>query len=248
MDFYFFCSDFKLIPVLEEAGFEGVLFVYNALSDDKFTHIARNISSDTKIKHMVAIRPYVISPQYLSMIHKSISQINPYILQTNLISGHIKDEEKDYGGILGPVNHFSSPKERSEYLIEYVESLESLQSNIPDYYVSATNPFTFEIAKKYNAKMIIQYSHYKENKYDLTNTRSMISITSILRKSKEEINALPESKVKHRIDMAYFTYDEFTKLINKMKSEGINQVILSSWTDEDQNNVIEFVKQYKGKA
>lgn len=247
MDFYLFCSDFKVIPILEEAGFEGVLFVYNAVSEDRFTHIARNISTDTKIKHMVAIRPYVISPQYLSMIHKSINNINPHILQTNLISGHIKDEEKNYGGIIGSVNHFSSSKERSEYLIEYIKSLESLQSNVPDYYVSVGNPFVFEVAKKYNSKMIIQYSHYKEKIYDLSNTRSMISITSVLRKTKEEINSIPESKIQHRIDMAYFTYDEFSQLINKIKSEGINQVILSCWTEEDQSNIIEFVKQYKGK-
>lgn len=249
MDFYYFSSDFNLIPKLEDSGFEGVLFVYNAVGVDQFTNIARHISSDTKIKHMVAIRPYAISPQYLSMIHKSFNLINPNVLQINLISGHIKDEERFYGGLIGPVNHFATSKQRSEYLIEYIKSLESLQNknNIPDYFVSATNPFTFEVAKEYNSKMIIQYSQYKENMYDLNQTNSMISITSILRKTKEEIDAVPESTVRHRIDMAYFTYDEFAELLNKIKNDGIQRVILSCWTEEDQNHIIEFVKQYKGK-
>lgn len=248
MDFYLFCSDFKLIPDLEDAGFEGVLFVYNALGDDKFTHIAKSVSGATKIKHMVAIRPYVISPQYLSMIHKSLNKINPFILQVNLISGHIKDEEKDYGGIIGPVNHFSTSEEKSNYLIEYIESLENLKSNIPDYYVSVSNEFTFKTAKKYNSKMIIGYSHYQENMFDLSNTRSMISVTPILRKTKEEIDSCKELQVQHKRDMAQFTYREFSELISKLKQEDIHQIILSCWTEEDQSNIIEFVKQYKGKA
>lgn len=247
MDFYLFTSDFELIPSLEDIGFEGVLFVYHANNDDKFIRIAKSISNNTRIKHMVAIRPYVISPQYLAMINKSMNQINPRVLQINLISGHIKDDEKDFGGIVGPVNHYSTPEERSKYLMEYVESLEGLGKDIPDYYVSVTNPFTFETAKKHGSKMIIQYSHYIKDTYDLTNTRSMISITPILRETKEELDALPESTVRHRIDMAHFTYDEFTDLINKIKKDGINQVIFSFWNEEEQNHIINFVKQYKGK-
>jgi hypothetical protein len=246
MDFYLFTSDFELIPSLEKFGFEGVLFVYHAGSDDKFTRIARSVSSDTNIKHMVAIRPYVISPQYLTMINRSMNQVRSGVLQINLISGHIKDDEKDIGGIVGPVNHYSSPEERSKYLMEYIESLEGMGDAKPDYYVSVTNPFTLETAKKYNSKIIIQYSHYVKNEYDLTNTKPMVSITPILRKTKEELDALPESTVRHRIDMANFTYDEFTSLINKIKADGIKQVILSFWNEEEQDHIINFVKQYKG--
>jgi len=247
LEFYFFTSDFKLIKELEEVGFEGVLFVYNARNHDHFISIAQHISPTTKIKHMVAIRPYVISPQYLSMISQSIGEIKQDILQINLISGHIKDEEKDVGGIVGPVNDSSDSIGRSNYLIEYIESLENLKITIPDYYVSVTNEFTFNTAKKYNSKMIIPYSQYKNNFYNLEGTRSMISITPILRKTQEEIDALPESTVQHRIDMENFTYSQFDEIVNKIKNNNINKIILSCWNMEEANQIINFVKEYKLK-
>ena len=245
MDFYFFTSDFKLIKELETVGFEGVLFVYNANSQDYFVNIARSISSETKIKHMVAIRPYVISPQYLSMISKSMGNIKKDILQINLISGHIKEEERHVGGIVGPVNDASSQIERSKYLIEYIKSLESLGIDKADYYVSIGNEFTFSTAKEYNSKIIIQYSHYKRKLYDLSGTRSMISITPILRKTQEEIDILPESTVQHRIDMENFTYTQFNDIVNDIKNDGINKIILSAWDINETTHIINFVKEYK---
>jgi hypothetical protein len=245
VDFYFFTSDFDLIKELEPIGFEGVLFTYNATNHDHFIRIARNISAETKIKHMVAMRPYVISPQYLAMISKSIGEINKNILQINLISGHIKDEEKYVGGVLGPVNDSSDITERAKYLIEYIESLENLGIDKPDYYISVTNEFSLATAKKYNSKIIIQYSHYKNNLYDLKGTDSMISITPILRQTQEEIDALPESTVQHRIDMENLTYDQFNDVVNTIKNDNINRIILSAWDMHETKHIVDFVKKYK---
>jgi hypothetical protein len=245
MEFYFFTSDFNLIKELETIGFEGVLFTYNAKSHDYFIRIARNISSETKIKHMVAIRPYVISPQYLSMISKSIGEIKKDILQINLISGHIKDEEKHIGGIVGSVNDSSSSIERSKYLIEYIGSLENLGTDKPDYYISASNEFTIATAKKYNSKTIIAYSQYKNNLYDFDRTKSMISITPILRKTQEEIDALPENTIQHRIDMENFTYEQFNDIVDNIKNDNINKIIMSAWNMDETRHIINFVKQYK---
>jgi hypothetical protein len=247
LDFYFFTSDFNSIKELEKIGFEGVLFVYNAISDDNFVNIARNISSETKIKHMVAIRPYVISPQYLAMISKSMDNIKKDILQINLISGHIKDEEKYVGGIVGLINDGSSKVEKSNYLIEYIKSLEGLRIKKPDYYVSATNSFTFNAAKEYGSKIIIEYSHYKKKIYDIDETKLMISITPILRKTQAEINILSEKTLQQKQNIHLFTYKEFSEMINDLKNNGINKMILSAWDIDEQNNIVNFVKEYKEK-
>jgi hypothetical protein len=56
--------------------------------------LARDIDLTKKIKYMIALRPYNISPQYLTMINQSINQIMPDRLQINFISGYIKPHEK----------------------------------------------------------------------------------------------------------------------------------------------------------
>jgi hypothetical protein len=179
------------------------------------------------------------------MISNSINEMSQNRLQINLISGHIKDEEKELGGIIGDVNDSSSPIDRSNYLINFIKNLQGLSIKIPDFYVSVTNDFTFAAASKYKNKMIIGYGHYKEGRYDLTNKKVMISITPILRETEEELKVLTADNIECQTDMSNFTYKEFKKIIDKIKSEQINEVILSSWNMEDTFNIINFVKKYK---
>jgi len=245
MIFYLFNSDFELMKELDSAGFSGVLFTYNAASSDYFIKIGKNIDLQNNLKYMVAIRPYTISPQYLCKINQSIQEISRDRLQINFISGHIKDSEKDFGGIVGNVNDISSSVSRSNYLIEYLDVLEKTNTEIPDYYVSVSNNFTFEAAVKHKSKMIIAYSQYKNKIYDLSNKKVMIAVTPILRKTQKEIDSLSENTVRHRIDMESFTYNEFFDFINKLKSENIKEIILSAWNLEETQNIIDFVKEYK---
>lgn len=244
MQFYFFASDFNIVKKLDDSGFVGVLFTYNARQGDFFTKVARNIILDSEMKYMVAIRPYVISPQYLSMISQSISNISRDRLQINFISGHIKDEESDFGGVLGNVNDMSSSIDRSNYLIEYLDCLHDMNGPIPDFYVSVTNDFTFAAAKKHNSKMIIPYSQYKSNKYSEYDSKVMLSVTPRLRETQEGIDGLQENTIQHRIDMADFTYDQFTKLVEEVESNNIKKIILSAWNLEETEYIINFVKQY----
>jgi len=244
MQFYFFTPDFGLVKKLDDAGFVGVLFTYNATQGDYFTKIARNIILDSKIKYMVAIRPYVISPQYLSMINQSINAISRDRLEINLISGHIKDVESNFGGVVGDVNDQSSSIDRSKYLIDYLDCLHSMNTKIPDCYVSVTNEFTFAAAKKHNSKMIIPYSQFISNKYSEYDSKVMISVTPRLRETQNEIDNLQGSRVQHRVDMADFTYDQFNKLIKDIESNNINKMILSAWSMEETEYIIDFVKQY----
>lgn len=248
MKFYLFNSDFDLIDRLEDAGFTGNLFVYGTHQSDFFTKIARDIDLHKKIKYMVAIRPYVISPEYLGMIHNSISGLarNNSRLEINLISGHIKPDEENVIRTLGAVNNNSSQTERSEYLIEYIDMLSTLPKAVkPNIYVSVTNNFTLEAALRNNAKSIIGYSAYLNNLYDIDHKSTMIAITPILRKTKEELDNLKEYNIQHKADLKAFTYDEFSDLVDSLKQDGIKELIFAFWNDGDKEEVINFVKEYK---
>jgi hypothetical protein len=192
---------------------------------------------------MVAIRPYVISPQYLYMISKSIEEVLPSTLQLNLISGWIKEEEKDFGGVPGEINDMSSNIEKSNYLIKYIDIIEKIKPKIIDYYVSVTNSFVFDSCVKNNSKMIIPYSQYKNNIYDIRNKKIMISVTPTLRETDQELSNLFNNK--NEDDNEKFTYKEFTLFIKELKDKNINEIILSCWDNEERKKINNFVKQYK---
>jgi hypothetical protein len=276
MNFYYFGGNFNPgeITRLEKSHFDGVMFVYDSVIGDVFTHIARDVRKNENIKYLVAIRPYAISPQYLCMINKSINQIAPNRLQINLISGYIKKHEKEFGGILGSVNDDSSRIDRSNYMIDYVNMLNTMpgnkRKNPLDFYVSTTNEYVFNATSEYNNKIILPYRDYKNgywtviakneqqdkgSAFDIKGRSIMLAITPIIRKTHEELN-LSEDYGKRPIwkdgeksgqvtDIEYFTYEEFDVFIKKLESEGITEILMNGHQPQERENLISFIKEYR---
>jgi alkanesulfonate monooxygenase SsuD/methylene tetrahydromethanopterin reductase-like flavin-dependent oxidoreductase (luciferase family) len=276
MKFYYFGGNFNEgeISRLERHHFDGVMFVYDAVLGDVFTKVAKDIRMNEKIKYLVAIRPYAISPQYLCMIGKSINLIMPNRLQVNLISGYIKDHEANFGGIIGEVNDSSKRIDRSNYLIDYVNALNTMPGNqnkpVLDFYTSTTNEYVFDATAEYNNKIILPYRDYKNghwtvvngnrgedvgNTFDITGRRIMLAITPIIRSTQEELDK-SEEYAKRPIwkngedqgkvtDIEYFTYEEFYAFIKKLESDGIYEILMNGHQQEERERLISFIKEYR---
>ncbi len=251
MRFYTFNSDFELIDLLEDAGFTGCLFVYHPKSPDYFTQIARDVDIHKKIKYMIAVRPYVVSPEQLVSLTKTITQISQRnSIQINLVSGHIKPDEKDLVRTIGDVNNKSSKKERLEYLIKYVDMLNTLPiEDKPDYYVSTTNDLVFDAVSNYDDKMIIDYKHYVDKRFNITNlNKVMISLGPIIRNTKEELDDISKnSSMISNNDNLYFTEDELKEFVKRLEANGIQEIMLWHFSKEELINIINFVKKYNGE-
>jgi len=260
MKFYFFGGDFNSLNKIYENKFDGTLFLYNSASSEFFTDLAYHSNLLKKdFKYMVAIRPYVISPQYLSMIHRSFYSKMGDMLQINLISGWIKPEEKPFNSFVGEVNDESNSIERSEYLIKYLKAINnlknnlnniksekfsdiySIEKNIPDIYVSTTNNFVFDAASQYNNKMIIPYSLYKKD-FDLSNKDFLISIGPIIRKNKKDLENLDPANVRN--DMLLCTPESLINTLKDFKNKNVGGVLLFAW-EEERDRLFDFMKNYK---
>lgn len=277
MKFYYFGgvmgdpNDLKDPSNLEKNHFSGVMFTHDIPEGDMFVKAAVDMDTNEKIKYLIAIRPYTISPQYLSMINQSMNKISNDRLQINFISGYIKDHESDVYGIVGDVNDQSSSIDRSNYMAEFLETLHDMQNNksIIDFYVSTTNEYIFAKAKKYNSKIILPYSRYKRgtwtdhnyNKnpspndtFNLEGVDVMIALTPIIRKTQEELSLLSNYALrpvwkKGEIpevvgDVGYFTYEEFDDFVKTLEKRGINHLLLNAVPGEEVKVIVPFIKQY----
>lgn len=247
MNFYLINPSFELLTEMEDSGVTGNLLTYHSNESDYFVKVARDIDIHKKIKYMVAIRPHVLSPEYLVRISKSFKEISKEDrLQINLVSG--VSEEYEMGRTLGTINNKSTTKERSDYLIEYINLLNQLpQEEKPDYYVSVTNNFTFEAASKNNDKIILPYYKYIHEEYDLTHSKVMIYLAPILRKTQEELDSLTGYDLKGIDEDVRYTYEEMTSLVNKLEEQGIKEMMISSWNSEDIKVNLDFIKYYNYK-
>jgi hypothetical protein len=250
MKIYFFNGNFDNIDKIYDSGFDGNLFTYGAGNKDYFTFIAQNKTKLKKnFKYMVALRPYVMSPQYLFMINKTICESIGDILEINLITGWIKEEEKPFNAFLGNINDTSSSIDRSNYLIEYLEVMNNLKKRvglksryIPNIYVSITNHFVFDAASKLNYKMIIPYSYYIKNMFDIKNKSVSVSLSPIIRPTIEELSQV--SITMEGQDVFTCTPEQLLEILQKIKNDNIDSVFLYSY-GVDMPYVLDFVKKYK---
>ena len=277
MDFYYFGGlmghpeDIKSPSNLDKHHFSGVMFTHDIPEGDMFVKTAIDMNPNEKIKYLIAIRPYTISPQYLSMINDSMNKISKDRLQINFISGYIKDHELHFKGIVGDINDQSGSVDRSNYMIEFLETLNKMNTNQNnlDFYVSTTNEYVFAKAKEHNSKIIITYSAYKRgtwtdhrynqnpsarDTFNLEGLDVMISLTPIIRKTHEELNLLSNYALRPIWkngetsvvvgDVGYFTYEEFDDLVNTLEKQGIKSLLLNAVPAEEVDVIVPFIKEY----
>jgi hypothetical protein len=258
MNFYYFGNESD-VDNLVKNKFSGILFTYNARQSDYFAYSSRKINTEEEFKYMIAIRPYVISPQYLAMMFRSFEKIKSNSLQVNLISGHIKEEEKGYGGIIGEVNDFSSKVDRSNYLIKYIHTLNDLnkkemdvrKKNLVDFYVSTTNKFIFDEASQNKNKMIVSYSDYKKSEFIINpGDKIMISIGPVIRDTQEELDLIDKkNRNVNKNDTVFFTKEQLISVLEDInhKHKDIDEILFFAWPEEEKERIFNFVNEYKNK-
>jgi hypothetical protein len=277
MKFYYFGGSFnagdkenlETAPILEKHNFDGVMFTYDSTQGDMFVRTARKIELGKKIKYLIAIRPYTISPQYLQTIHNSMDEIDKDRLQFNFVSGYVKDHEEDTGGIVGNLVDSSDPVSKSKYMIEFIRVLNNMKINRTplDFYISTTNNYLFEEAKKYNNKIILPYNIYKRGYWlesyegtssiielNIKNTEIMLALTPIIRKTEKELESLKdyalrpiwkkEEKSTVVDDVEYFTYEGFSKFVETLEQNGIKHLLINAVPRDEVHIIVKFIKQY----
>jgi hypothetical protein len=223
---------------LEKNGFTGTMYPYGIFIGDYFTRIAREIDQNSSFNYIVAIRPYVISAQYLHMICSSLNNISRNRISINFLTGWIYDEEKNFGGILSEINDKSSNIERSNYMIDYAKEFKRISRT--NFYISTTNETIFLSSSSNEFPMIIPYSWYKINKFNITNQKYIISIAPVI--SDHKIN-LPDNQ-----DADIFTKQEFLKFLNECKNKNVEGILIqeSSYNTE-YNNISLCINEYRAQ-
>ena len=76
-----------------ESGFYSMLMTYHSRQEDFWIKSAKIIDDSIKMKMMIAIRTYAISPEYCAMMCKSFYEISPNRLMLNIVSGDLHASE-----------------------------------------------------------------------------------------------------------------------------------------------------------
>lgn len=207
----------KLNNDLVYYGFDGVMFPYQVFRNDYFTKISKNINNSLNLNYIVAIRPYAISPQYLSMICASINEMSNNKIFINLVSGEIDEHEKEYGGIIEAVNDKSSKEDRHKYIIKYLDEINKLKYNKPDIYVSSTKKYTLDEYYSKGFKCMVPHNRVK-----LENLKQG-SVLSVQPK---------------------FPNNYLFDLITRCEEMGVHVLLSEEEINTEKDNIFNFIKDY----
>jgi hypothetical protein len=234
---------------LEDAGFKGILLPYVVNIGDYFIETARAMSVDQKLKYIIAIRPYTISPQHLAMIVKSLNSIDDDRLWINFVSGQILDEEKLIGGIIGDINDLSTQKDRREYLQNYIPIFYDLCNRL-----NIKTKICISGMREDIASLVEEYGDYNFSDYNAYSREGglieiskprLLSMFPLIEDDPEVFNMLKNSK-DLQPDINLTTTEELKKIINKIKIEGINDLMFYCyWPEKYRLRIVNFVKENK---
>lgn len=163
--------------ILEDSGFYGWLLPYATGLPDQFIRVARSINLNQKLKYLIAVRPYNISPQYLCSISKSLDLIQKDRVRINFVPGLIdNDFEKFFGGVINETNDTSNFFDRKKYFCSYIKSFNELPTDRPYVYVSGLEDEFCPDMSKYSDANIVSYGRLVDGTLDKSDKTKIIFV------------------------------------------------------------------------
>jgi hypothetical protein len=242
----------RRVNELKDAGMDGVMYPFGNTMGDYFTRISRIIDPKSKFKFIIAIRPYTISAQYLSMICSSIAKISRNVLAINLLTGYINQHEKAYGGILTDPNDSSTSIVRSNYMLEYAKDFKKVSQN--EFFVSTTNETVFNNCAENGFGMIVPYVWYKANRFDTEDQKVVISIAPIITEDRlhHKYECKNDNECRHPaeggcMDLDFFTLEEFLEFLDSAEKQGIHGMLFqeADFVGQEYDNILPAITEYK---
>jgi alkanesulfonate monooxygenase SsuD/methylene tetrahydromethanopterin reductase-like flavin-dependent oxidoreductase (luciferase family) len=221
-----------LSNVLDYSGYYSVLTVYHSKLPDYWIKIANIINPEHKLKYMIAMRTYAISPEYCAMVCEGFSEISPKRLILNVAAGDLHSDETSRSDVVAVSELLRTHEDRVKYTSEWLEKFTKLPllKDKPEMVVSGTSKETIYNSEKYADAHLCMYSSYKNGLSDLIKTkRVIVSRPIIIRDTKQEAeiiyNQLPDDMGK--MSCLFGTENEIIEGVEAMKSEGITDLLVS---------------------
>jgi alkanesulfonate monooxygenase SsuD/methylene tetrahydromethanopterin reductase-like flavin-dependent oxidoreductase (luciferase family) len=173
---------------INEVGYESVLVTFNTGMLDPFTKCANAFIPNQKVKFMVAIRPYALTPAYLLMILKTFEKISKDSIVLNIVPGTADKEQFIF-------EEGTSLHERKVYAGKFVEKMKNindkhkfLTNDMPKIFFSGGSDENISNAVKYGDGLIYLLKDHltSPEKFNILKGTHMINLFVIICETENE--------------------------------------------------------------
>ena len=216
----------RLSEKLEECQYDSVLFVYHSKEEDFLTKAVRIMSKKQKIKYMLAFRTYSISPEYLSMICKTINTMMPNKIMLNIVSGDVHPEETSIEDLVDISDLVDSNDKRIEYTDRWMSKFVKMNPAV-DIVMGGHSKKTIDLANKYQATPLAMVDKYLAAR-EYTDGKQMVCLGAIITNTEEEAEEFHTNNLNiHEISKyIYGTKENFKSKIRYLEGIGVTDILI----------------------
>lgn len=177
---------------LELSNYHSVLLPFHSESPDYLIKSAAALIKGDKVKYMIALRPYHVSPQFCAMITEGYNQIENNRLMFNWIAGdfHNRSDEPRQFDIFGETEAIDSIVKRTTFLRSFIEQYNSFSfiSTRPEMVFSGFSKYTLETTKMFDGTSLCMIDDYRKNIKRFEDIKNkMVCVNPIVLKSNADV-------------------------------------------------------------
>jgi len=221
----------NIISYLDNFGYYSMLVVYHSRINDNWIKAARVVSKNQKIKFMIAMRTYAISPEYFSMMYNAFEEIVPNKLIFNIVSGDLHADENSINDVLLINDEINTVEKRVAYTKKWMEKLKNINliENMPEFIMAGASDETLKNASEIADCCLIMYNTFIDNPERLKNNKNiMLSMAMVIRDSKEEADIFFQTlKENEKTWTLCGTETDILEKIKYLKENGITDILIT---------------------
>ncbi len=241
---------------LDQVGYYSVLFTVHSRMSDSFPKAAYSINRRQKIKYMMAVRPYLFSPQYFKSLVAGLDDIQPNRFMINWVHGELGPKE-NFNGIMDLQANLFDRSERREYLKRFIKTLdsanmyhnfvmpESLLSGGSAESVALAADLGMHSANGYDSFVRGGYAHYANKNFE----KIFIQVDLLIRDTDEEAESAYQELVPDDykgINIVYGSQETVIKKLSELRDLGATDLLISNSfpCEKDERDIVHnFAKQ-----
>jgi hypothetical protein len=221
---------------LENFGYNSLLLTFHSQSPDYLIKSAAALIPGNKLKYMIALRPYHISPQFCAMVTEGYNQIEPNRIIFNWIAGDFyrKDEGLQVD-VFGNTKEIDDIVKRTTFLRNFVDQYNSfgIVTKKPEMVFSGFSDYTLETARIFGGTSLCMIDEYRKNIKNFNGINSrMVCVNPIILDSNEDIEEYKKRIYSINPRSIHTTIigdrDTVKRKMIDLKDEGITDLLLDT--------------------
>lgn len=242
---------------LDSVGYYSMLLTVHSRSSDYLPIVSSVLDRGHKLKYILAIRPYLLSPQYLMMLLAGMEEIAKDRIMLNWVHGTLGPNE-NFNAVLSLPGDMNDPEVRRQHMSDFLEALDKTNMHqdvkVPESMMSGGNPNTVELVKKFGMHLgsgydifINNYDSYRKYKFP----KIFVQVSLLIRDTDEEALAIKNERVLENINVIAGSKETIEKKILELHSMGATDLLVSNAfgeRGEERQRIHELVASMKGRG